>query len=430
MDVFEELLLSNRRAVERFVRYRIGDIQDADDVLQETYISAYLSFDSLKDKSLFKSWIIGIAKHKCNDYFRIMSKRMEIPTDKLNESMMTSDEHGRKIVSVVHETLDSLGDKDKQILYLYYFDQLPQSEIAKKLSVPLGTVKSRLYTAKQNFKRVYPFHIEERGDNTSMKEHKMPELIPEYKITRSKEVPFEVRWEEIMGWLIVPRLGEKLTWSAYDFPERRRTETCEMEVVGEAEVHGIRGVEITAVEYDPMDANQTNGRNTVERRFVAQLTETHCRYLAESHYENGVKKIYTYLDGDDFLPNWGYGDDNCGKEVNIKQKGIIRLENGSITTEDADPSLDIVGRYNISVNGKEYDTDCVVDLGSYEDGVVSVQYIDHNGKTILWRRFNRDDWEFGRYKMKWTEMYPDNERLTVNGQIYVHWYDCISDYIL
>ena len=55
-------------------------------------------------------------------------------------------------ISAVRETLEELGDKDKQILYLYYFRELPQADIAKRLGVPLGTVKSRLYNAKASFK--------------------------------------------------------------------------------------------------------------------------------------------------------------------------------------------------------------------------------------------------------------------------------------
>lgn len=429
MEEFENLLRSEQRSVERYVNFRVGDPHDADDVLQETYIAAYNGFAKLKDKSAFKAWLIGIARYKCDDYFRARSKSLEIPTDKLIDTSFASGVRGRTVSSVVRDTISKLGDKDKQILFMYFFLQMPQAEIAKKLSVPIGTVKSRLYTAKQNFKRTYPYRLTERGEN-KMNRNTMPDVIPEYTITKSEKPPFDIRWEEMMGWFIVPKVGERLTWAAYDFPERKRTETCEMEVVGKAEVHGIKGVEITAKESDPMAPNKISAERAAERRFIAQLTDTHCRYLAETHVEGGVKKLYTFLDGDDFLPNWGYGDDNCGKEVNISQRSLIKYENNTIISDSADPLLDIVGRFTVYINGKDYDTDLVVDLGSYEEGVVSLQYIDENGKTVLWRRFNRDDWGCGRYKMNWSEMHPDNEFLVVNGETYVHWYDCITDYIL
>ncbi len=46
------------------------------------------------------------------------------------------------------------------------------------------------------------------------------------------------------------------------------------------------------------------------------------------------------------------------------------------------------------------------------------------------RRFNRNDWQPESYGKPWTELLPDSERLTINGETFVHWYDCITDYIL
>jgi hypothetical protein len=62
-----------------------------------------------------------------------------------------------------------------------------------------------------------------------------------------------------------------------------------------------------------------------DRTFVMQLTETHNRILLESHYVGDVKRIYTFLD-EEFLANWGYGEDNCGNETHIKPKGIITVD--------------------------------------------------------------------------------------------------------
>ena len=62
--------------------------------------------------------------------------------------------------------------------------------------------------------------------------------------------------------------------------------------------------------------------------------------------------------------------------------------------------------------------------------MVSEQFIDQQGRTILWRRFNADDWQFSSYGKPWTELLPDSETLTINGKTYVHWYDCITSYIL
>ena len=69
-------------------------------------------------------------------------------------------------------------------------------------------------------------------------------------------------------------------------------------------------------------------------------------------------------------------------------------------------------------------------MGTYNNGVLSEQFLDKNGRTVLWRRYNRDDWAIKHYKKPWREQLPENDRLFVNGEVYVHWYDCITDYIL
>ena len=157
VDAFDRLLQDEMPVLERFVRFRIGNLHDADDVLQETYIAAFNGFGGLKDESLFKPWLLGIARHKCNDYFREKAKSLEIPIDELLGTALSYGVRGITTVSAVRETLDLLGGKDKQILYLYYFKELQQEEIAKRLSLPLGTVKSRLYNAKKRFKENYPY---------------------------------------------------------------------------------------------------------------------------------------------------------------------------------------------------------------------------------------------------------------------------------
>lgn len=111
-------------------------------------------------------------------------------------------------------------------------------------------------------------------------------------------------------------------------------------------------------------------------------------------------------------------------------KGDIRRNGSSVTSADKDFLLDIAGRYAVTIGGKSYDTVCVMDINTYNSGVVSEQFLDKNGKTILWRRYNRDDWAIDRYKKPWSEQLPENDKLIVNGTTYVHWYDCITDYIL
>lgn len=423
MDEFEKLLEDARLGVERFVRFRLSARADADDVLQEVYLTAYQKFPQLKNKASFKAWILSIARNKCSDYFREKAIQLEIPIDELSEKALSEGRHGVTEVSVVRETMDRLGDKDKQLLYLYFWKEMPQTEIAKLLNIPIGTVKSRLHTAKQNFKKNYPYRPDRPKGENNMK--KLPEFIPEYKIEANAQAPFAVKWEELMGWFLVPRLGEKLSWGMYDIPSRRCDHVYDMQVTGKAMVHGIEGVELTARE-----APYSGKQEVINRTFVAQLTDTHCRYLATLRNDGDVRNYITFLDGDAFMPNWGFGEDNIGNETDLAPKGDIQRTGNVVTSADKDFLLDIVGRYTVTIGGKSYDTVCVMDIETYNCGVVSEQFLDRNGKTVLWRRFNRDDWAIDRYGKKWSEQLPENDRLIVNGTTYVQWYDCITDYIL
>ena len=55
-------------ALTRYLRYKIADPQDGEDVLQEVLAAAYASLDSLTDEARFRPWLLSIASHKCLDY--------------------------------------------------------------------------------------------------------------------------------------------------------------------------------------------------------------------------------------------------------------------------------------------------------------------------------------------------------------------------
>lgn len=425
MRDFEGLLGPCYGPLERYIKFQINGA-DADDVLQDVLLAASERLAFLRDEEKFKPWILTIARNKCRDYYRRGRTPDSVPLEEVENYLVPS---RLGPVEAVRETLERLPEKDRLILRMAFYEDFSQEEIAETLQIPLGTVKSRMHTAKRNFKAAYPYPPDLKGD-FSMKS--MPEKMPAYTIVPSSDAPFPVKWEEVMGWFIVPKVGEKLRWAMYDFPEKKRTMYVDMEATGKVKIHGVEGVEIQAREYDPQPSEQVDAQNPVERTLVASITDTHCRILSESHVHNGVKEVYTFLDGDDFLKNWGFGPDNVGNETNLSVKGLIHQQGDVLAVEETDWPLDIVGRYIVTINGKSYDTVCVWDVECYEyqNGVCSQQFLDKNGRTVLWRRFNRDDWAFHHFKELWTDKLPDNERVTINGRTYVHWYDCITDYVL
>ena len=81
MTEFEALLQAHFVPLQRYVHYKVADRQDAEDIIQEVCMTAAARFDSLKNPSAFKAWLIGIAGHKCMDYYRKKARVMEIPLD-------------------------------------------------------------------------------------------------------------------------------------------------------------------------------------------------------------------------------------------------------------------------------------------------------------------------------------------------------------
>ena len=252
---------------------------------------------------------------------------------------------------------------------------------------------------------------------------KLPEFLPEYKIEKINNTPFPVVHQELPGMFVIPRIGETLSFGCYDIPARKQNGSYRLTVSSKVNLHGIDGV---AIQQEYKEDGITE-RNTV----FAQLSETHCKYLGGISTDNdGNLSILTFLDAD-FHEYYGIGEENCGFPTHRKpEEKILETNEGLLFPEDNDIS-DIVGSFRISINEKTYETVRLIDFeNSNQGGMLCEYYLDQNGRTILWRRFNRDDWALDRYKTKWSEQLPENERITVNGTTYVHWYDCITDYIL
>ena len=165
MTEFEDFLQENYVFLERYVKYKVSNLHDAEDIIQEVCLTATLKFDTLKKQDSFKPWLIGIAKHKCNDYYRKRARDMQISIEVLSESALGVGRFGVMEPSIVSDTLDMLGDKEKQILYLYFFKDMSQEDISRQLAVPIGTVKSRLHYAKEKFKKHYPKQKTLKGVN-------------------------------------------------------------------------------------------------------------------------------------------------------------------------------------------------------------------------------------------------------------------------
>ncbi len=75
-------------------------------------ITACEKFSQLNNKEVFRAWLLGIARNKCNDYFRRKAKELEIPLEEMPEQELSYGRHGVTVADTVRETLSTLADKD------------------------------------------------------------------------------------------------------------------------------------------------------------------------------------------------------------------------------------------------------------------------------------------------------------------------------
>ncbi|NLL68288.1 MAG: sigma-70 family RNA polymerase sigma factor [Clostridiaceae bacterium] len=124
----------------------------AEDVYQETFLRVVRSYSGYRGESSEKTWIISIAVNLCRDYMRSAWKRRVVVTD--NFLTYTADDDTEEIIEKRSEkqllinAIMKLPDKYREIIHLFYYQEMGVKDIAKVLKIPGGTVKSRLFKAR------------------------------------------------------------------------------------------------------------------------------------------------------------------------------------------------------------------------------------------------------------------------------------------
>ncbi len=131
-----------------------GDESLAEDLFQEAFVRAVRGAKTFDRNRSFKSWITAIALNLVRDDVRKRKLRGEVPLGEggPEEQAAVGDQPGelaehRDEVERVHAALSGLTEKEREVVLLHFYQGLTLSEAAEVLSVPLGTVKSRLHGA-------------------------------------------------------------------------------------------------------------------------------------------------------------------------------------------------------------------------------------------------------------------------------------------
>lgn len=124
----------------------------AEDVYQETFLRVCRSFSGYRRESSEKTWITSIAINICRDYMRSAWKKHVVVTEDF--FTYASDSDTEEIIEKRSEKQElikaimKLPEKYREIIHLYYYQEMDVKEIAGVLRIPGGTVKSRLFKAR------------------------------------------------------------------------------------------------------------------------------------------------------------------------------------------------------------------------------------------------------------------------------------------
>ena len=165
---FVELVRRHEQPLAALIRRYIDDASHAEDVLQETLLQAWLGLGALRDAGKFRIWILQVARNRCRDFLK-SAQRRQLPTEhsklenrvnRFGRSVARIDEAAEDAI----KALKKISPAEQHAARLFYLKGLSISDIAKRSRCPAGTVKRRLFYARQQLRRAL-------GAQTKLKEN-------------------------------------------------------------------------------------------------------------------------------------------------------------------------------------------------------------------------------------------------------------------
>lgn len=156
-DALITLLREIENHVYRTAYYILGNEQDALDAAQEALIRIYTKINSYEEKAQFKTWVQRIVTNLCIDKFRRSKPTVSIEQHELSftDHKTVEDEvMSTYIAKDIREAIDKLPEHHRSVVVLRYLQDFSYNEIAESLDLPINTVKSYLFRARQQLQGI------------------------------------------------------------------------------------------------------------------------------------------------------------------------------------------------------------------------------------------------------------------------------------
>lgn len=186
MKTIKELVLSakngNKKAFDKLYKLTSNDVwftcvsllkdeENAKDIMQETYITAFLKLNTLKDEEKFCGWLTTIATNKSKNKLKgkveyqiddeVLIAKTETDELMLPEEYINKAEKRKVLLQIIEDTLSF---NQYQVVLMFYFNELSIAEIAQALEISEGTVKSRLNSSRAKMKTAIEDYENKSGD--------------------------------------------------------------------------------------------------------------------------------------------------------------------------------------------------------------------------------------------------------------------------
>ncbi|MEM7342995.1 MAG: RNA polymerase sigma factor SigZ [Chloroflexota bacterium] len=163
----ELIWLELSQALRDFIKRRVQNEADADDILQDVFYKIHQNIEGLKDKKRFRAWVYQISRNAIIDHYRRRNVWVELldtlPAEPLPELSVS-----QELAACLRPMVDQLPDKYREALILTEFEGLTQKEMAEHLGLSISGAKSRVQRARQALKQMMLecCHFEFAHDNS------------------------------------------------------------------------------------------------------------------------------------------------------------------------------------------------------------------------------------------------------------------------
>jgi RNA polymerase sigma-70 factor, ECF subfamily len=153
---FATLVERYDRAVYHLAYRTLHDVEEARDATQEAFFKAFRSLRTFKPGSKFSTWIFAIAYHACCDR---LNRRKRYASEELPERADPSPGPEQQAIALdqaarLRAAIDALPEKYRTVVTLFHLQGKQYDEIASVLGLPMGTVKTHLFRAKEQLRRL------------------------------------------------------------------------------------------------------------------------------------------------------------------------------------------------------------------------------------------------------------------------------------